>query len=129
VPAYALTEYGERLRDPVEGLAIWGFELLDPERDVADGDLARASLLASTMAAGAARRRSPQDPGVVVNFDVDGDRFHVRLGKDRAHVRHGEREEADSSLSCDMRTFYELTRGERRSDDPVLASVLAEIAP
>jgi DNA-binding HxlR family transcriptional regulator len=129
IPAYALTARGEGLREPVEALAIWGVELLDPERDLANGDLARGAWLANTLAAAAARRGRPSRTGVTVNFDVDGDRFSVALGSDRVHVRHGEREGADGDLSCDLRTFYELTRGERGAPDPALATVLAELAP
>ena len=59
VSAYALTERGEGLREPVESLAIWGLDLLEPDRQLADGDLARGSWLASSLAAqsprGAAR--------------------------------------------------------------------------
>lgn len=127
VPAYALTARGEGLREPVEGLAVWGLDLVDPERDVARGDLAKGAWLAASLAATAARRGRPKQAGVAVNFDVDGDRFHIRLGSDRVHVRHGEHEGADSSVSCDMRTFYELTRGERETHDLALATVVAEL--
>lgn len=129
VAAYALTERGEGLREPVEALAIWGYDLLEPERDLAGGAMARGSWLASTLAAAAARVGPPRKEGLAVNFDVDGDHFFIRVGSDRPHVRHGVDERAASQLSCDLATFYRLTQGERDADDPAVASVLAEIAP
>lgn len=130
VSAYALTERGEGLREPVEALAVWGFDLLDPDRDLADGDLARASWLASSLAAAAARSgRTPRGDGVAVNFDVDGDRFFVRVGSDRPHVRHGVDDRAAAELTCDLPTFYELTQGERDAADPAVATVIAALAP
>ena len=124
--AYALTERGEGLREPVEALAVWGYDLLDPEREVAEGSIAAA---AWTLAAAATRERRSTRPALTVNFNVDGDRFFVRTGPYRAVVRHGADEQADSEFSCDMDTFYELTQDRRGSDDPAVAAVLGAIAP
>ena len=127
-PGYALTARGEGLREPLESLALWGFDLLEPEREVAAGAHHRASWLAGTLAAGAAREGRGGD-GEVVNFDVDGDRFTVRLGADRPHVRHGRDELAAGELSCGTRRFYELATGRRRSADPAVATVLGALMP
>lgn len=125
VSAYALTERGEGLREVVEAMAVWGFELIEPERQLAEGDLARGSLLASSLASNAARSGPRSKRRLAANFDVDGDRFSVALDPDRPRVRHGIDDSAQAELSCDMRTFHELTRGERAADDPVIAEVLA----
>lgn len=130
VGAYALTDLGAGLREPVEALAVWGFGLLEPEREVAEGAVARGSLLAATLAAAAARRSGHSGAeGLTVNFDIDGERFFIRAGRDRTHVRHGRDDRAASELTCDLPTFYELTVGEREPADPAVASILAALAP
>ena len=37
VSAYALTQRGEGLREVVEAMAVWGFDLIEPERQIAAG--------------------------------------------------------------------------------------------
>ena len=127
--AYALTERGEGLRAVVEAVSIWGFELVEPERQLARGDLARGSLLASSLAARAARDGRGSKRHIAANFDIDGDRFHVSLDADRPRVRHGVDESADAELRCDMRTFHQLASGKREPEDPVIAEVLAGLTP
>lgn len=125
VDAYSLTERGERLRETVEALAVWGFDLVEPERQLAAGDHARGSLLASSLATLAAREGGGPKRRVVANFDVDGDRFHIAVGAGSPSVRHGIEPSADGELSCDLRTFHDLTRGELEAEDPAVAAVLA----
>jgi hypothetical protein len=120
---------GEALRETIEAMAVWGADLVEPERQLAAGDLARGSLLASSLAARAARGESGSEARMSANFDVDGDRFHVVLDPDRPRVRHGVDESAAAELSCDLRTFYELATGEREADDPAVAEVLAGLTP
>ncbi len=86
------------------------------------------SWLASTLAAAAAGSDQPKPAPRAVNFDVDGDRFNVRLAADRAHVRHGHLPGADGALVCDLPTFAELARGDRRADDPEVAAVFEVLA-
>ncbi len=121
VSAYALTERGEALRPAMEALALWGFDLLEPEAEREQGLLARGSWLASTLAA-AARGTAAPEP-VAVNFDVDGDRFSVRLQDGGPQVRHGVLDEPDAELRCGLPEFYALARGWQESDDPSLAAV------
>ncbi len=129
VAAYGLTERGEGLREVVEGLALWGFELLDPERDAARGYTTRGSWLAATMAAAHRRRAAVGEeavelPALAVNCDVDGEHFVIRVRAGRADVRHGAAEDADAELRCTMRDFYELTTGEARAESPAVARLL-----
>ena len=122
VDAYALTERGEALRPALEALSVWGFGLLDPVAEREDGLLARGSWLASTLAAAAPESDGAGEP-VLANFDVEGDRFSVRLEAGRARVRHGVAEAADAELRCSLPEFYALARGRQHAEDPALAAV------
>jgi len=125
VSAYALTERGEALRPTMDALAVWGFDLVEPEEQVAEGWMSRPSWLASTLAASA----SPGSLGDrVVNFDIEGDRFVVRSDADGLRVRHGAAEDPDGELSTDMRSFFEMTQGDGSPEDPVAAEVLEALA-
>lgn len=130
VPAYALTPRGEALRPVVEALAVWGFELLAPARQLEQGWPARASWYAFTLAAAAAQRGTLRDePRLVVNFDIDGDKFVIRTDGKRAHVRHGAAEHADAELHCDLTNFDALIHGQRTADDPAVAALLQDLSP
>ena len=121
VAAYALTERGEALRPTMDALSVWGFELVEPEEQIAQGWMARASLLASTLAASA----SPGSLGErVVNFDIEGDRFAIRSEDGGLRVRHGAAENPDGELSTDLQTFFEMTQGDGSPEDPVAAEIL-----
>jgi DNA-binding HxlR family transcriptional regulator len=105
VTAYVLTRRGERLRPVLEELAIWGFELLDPARILDDQDMARGSWLAFTSAAaGAGARRT--EGAAVAQFDIDGDRFSIRLRDGRAWVRHGVADDPDATLTASMTEWW-----------------------
>ncbi|CAN5521265.1 winged helix-turn-helix transcriptional regulator [soil metagenome] len=129
VTAYALTDLGEELREPVESLALWGFRLLDGPAEYRKGSLGRGSWLASTLAAASARSEDwAEIPKLTINFDVDGDRFVLRTDGSRAHVRHGFDEAAASSISCDFPSFAGLALGSEASADPVAGPVLSTLA-
>ncbi len=133
VSAYALTEMGEGLRGPVDSLALWGFRLLDGPTEYAAGNMSRGSWLASTLAAASSRAGAwAEQPQVTINFDVDGDRFVLRTDGDRARVRHGIDESADSSIECDFPGFVGLALGDERCEDEVarpVMEILAAAAP
>lgn len=120
VRAYALTDEGERLRPALEALSAWGLSRIDPSRALGDDSRgrARASLMAATLAGTAAQsgaRVDPDDDERLAAFDVDGDRFTIRLRDGRAHVRHGEPPDDDvPHLVCDLKRFVALARGTRR---------------
>jgi DNA-binding HxlR family transcriptional regulator len=126
VRAYALTERGEDLREPLAALAIWGYELIEPEEQVAAGWQARGSWLAQTRMAQAKRRGALAGVGrQAINVEVDGERFVLTAdGEGDGSVRHGCAEQADAELSMDMQSFHELLGGERRPSGP--ASPLLE---
>ena len=110
VPAYALTERGEGLREPVAGLSLWGMDLLDPERQVEEGYTARASLHAGTRVAGADREGALGAlPRLVLNCEVDGDQFVIESdGGGSGSVRHGLVAEPDATLRCDLPRWFRL---------------------
>lgn len=129
VSAYALTEFGEDLRGPVEALALWGFRLLDGPADYAAGMMGRGSWLASSLAAASAGSQDwTEQPEVTVNFDVEGDRFVISTDGSRAHVRHGIDRSADSAVSCDFPSFARLALGDRKCKDRVARPVLRTLA-
>ena len=128
VEAYALTERGEELRPMMESLALWGFGLLDPETEYAQGWETRPSWLTSTLAAGAAPEDLAALDGRSFNFAVGDDRFTVRVADGVARVRHGAAEDADGELSTELRTYVETVSGERPADDPATAPLFAALA-
>ena len=125
VGAYALTERGEGLRPAVESLALWGFELLDPRAEHQQGFTSRGSWLASTLAAGA-DVPADADP-LVVNLDVGGDRFTVRLDSGEARVHHGAVKAPDAELACSLPEFFAFIQGGSTVENPALARVFAAL--
>lgn len=123
VGAYALTDRGERLRPAVEALAVWGFELLDPRAEQHQGFDARGSWLASTLAA-ATTVDSDADP-LLVNLNVDGDRFIMRLASGRVHVQHGAADAPDGELTCSLPDFFGLAQGGAQAEDPAVSRLFA----
>jgi len=109
VSAYRLTARGEGLRPTMEAVAVWGFALVDLDSD----DTTRASWLATTMAAAGDGDAARRHDGTVAAFAVDGDRFVVRVGDGRAHVRHGAPEDAHVAVACTMPEFWALANGKR----------------
>jgi DNA-binding HxlR family transcriptional regulator len=128
VDAYALTERGEALRPAMEALAIWGYELLDPEAELEQGWTVRPSLLASTLAAAADARALQELDGRGFNFDVDGDRFNVVIADGVARVTHGALSDPDAELSTDLADFAGLAQGEAEAEDPLLRSLFTALA-
>ena len=128
VEAYGLTERGEALRPMMESLAVWGFGLLEPEIEYEQGWEARPSWLTSTLAAAAEPGELAGLDGRVFNFDVDGDRFTVRVDDGVARVRHGAAEAPDSEFATDLRSYVDLAYGERPAEDPLSAELFAAFA-
>lgn len=113
---WALTERGEGLRPTVEALAAWGYDLIDP----ADPDtIGRGSWLASTACAAAGTVQGDS----TVAFDVEGDRFAVRVADGRARARHGVPEAPDGRFDGTLEELYLTLIGERRPADPAVARV------
>ena len=117
ISAYALTERGEGLREPIESLSLWGMDLLEPEKQIAAGWTARGSLMASSLMAQARRDGSLEDlDSLVLNASVAGERFVIRVIDGAGSVRHGAIEDADAELDLDLRGFYEVLSGRMELD-------------
>ena len=124
VSAYALTERGEGLREPIAGLSLWGMELLDPEPQLEAGYTARASLYAGTRMAAAERSGALEGvPRLVLNCEVDGEQFVLASdGAGGGSARHGLEAEPDGTLRCELSRWYTIVS--RR--EPLDAAVAGE---
>lgn len=120
VAAYALTPAGEGLRPAMDALALWGISQFDPAEEVAEHPeiQARGSWLASSLAAAAGADHGATAADATVNFDVDGDRFVVRVRDGRPVVAHGAAEAPDGTLAVTLREFYDCVNDERPPADP-----------
>lgn len=85
VQVYELTQRGEQLRPALEGLAVWGLELLGGE--VGDARM-RPAWAGLCMRAGAPADAAARLAGPVA-FEVAGEVFHVAAGDEGLVVRDG----------------------------------------
>jgi DNA-binding HxlR family transcriptional regulator len=106
VPVYELTPQGERLRDPLVSLGLWGLGLPVDER--IDPNTARAELIALSLTAtqtellDQARRETYQ-------FDVGEETLHLLLQNGRFLARSGPSPtDPDLRAECDLETFIAL---------------------
>ncbi len=129
VAAYGLTERGEALRPTMDSLSVWGFDLLDPEREYEQGWTVRPSWLANTLAVAADPGSLDRVGSKIFNFDIDGDRFVIRSDGTRAHVRHGASDDPDGELATDLPSFFRFTQGEGVPDDPAIANLFTALSP
>jgi DNA-binding HxlR family transcriptional regulator len=106
VAVYELTPAGERLRDPLIALALWGLDLPYDER--IDPDTARADLIALSLAGTQTDLLDPARRDTL-EFHVGDETFHFQLRNGRVIPRSGPAP-ADPTLQveCDLATFMEL---------------------
>jgi len=111
VPAYALTERGEQLVPVLEDLALWGAGLAWPDTD---GAASRAAWAAMTMRANMDRSERPAPDGLY-EFDVEGERFWLRVNGRSTQLRDGPAPvEPDARMSADRGSFLRVATGRRR---------------
>jgi len=106
VAVYELTPAGERLRDPLSALALWGLDLPFDER--IDPGTARAELVALSLAG---TQTGPLDPARrdTFEFHVGDETFHFQLRNGRILPRSGPvPAEPTLQVECDLQTFTEL---------------------
>ena len=106
VPAYELTEQGERLRGPVVALGLWGLDLPVDER--IDPQTLRAELIAMALAGTQAKLldRARRD---AFEFHVGDEVFHLRPRDGRFLTQSGPSpSEPAVSVACDLQTFTDL---------------------
>jgi DNA-binding HxlR family transcriptional regulator len=109
VPGYALTARGEALRPALSELALWGFDLLDP--DGLEELRSRSAWAAMTMCAQMDRdQRRPPDG--IFGFEVGDERFWLRVAGGRSTLRDGAPPlEAEASLAADRDAFFAIAAG------------------
>lgn len=141
VSAYALTERGEGLREPLLSLALWGMDLLEPAEQHSRGWTSRGSWLASTRVAAAERAGVLAGlPPLTLNARVDGERFMIETdGSGSGLVRHGAADDAGAQLEAGMARFHALLTGAAELDPegerdaaaaaPLIAALAATAEP
>ena len=106
VPAYELTPFGERLREPLVALGLWGLDL--PVDDRIDPQETRAELVALSLAGTQAKLLDPARRDAV-EFHVGDEVFHLQLRDGRFLARSGPSpSDPVVSVSCDLETFIDL---------------------
>jgi DNA-binding HxlR family transcriptional regulator len=109
VAGYALTPRGEALRPALSELALWGFDLLDAEG--LEELRSRAAWAAMTMCAQMDRSGTTPPDGIFA-FDVDGERFWLRVAGSGSTLRDGAPPlEPDASLIADRDGFFTVATG------------------
>lgn len=108
VPAYELTDFGERLRDPLVALGLWGLDLPLDER--IDPRATRAELVALSLA-GTQTKLLESARRDAFEFHVDDEVFHLQLRDGRFLARSGPSpSDPVVRVSCDLQTFIDLAR-------------------
>lgn len=106
VPAYELTGFGERLREPLVALGMWGLDLPVDER--IDPQTARAELVALSLAGTQTTLLDPARRDAF-EFHVGDEVFHLQLRDGRFLARSGPSPSDPAlSVSCDVQTFIDL---------------------
>ncbi|MBA3741846.1 MAG: transcriptional regulator [Sporichthya sp.] len=106
VAAYELTSAGERLREPLLALGLWGLDLAPDDR--IDPGTARAELIALCLTG---TQAAPLDPSRrdTFEFQIGEEVFHLRLQGSSFLARSGPApEDATLHVSCDLPTFVAL---------------------
>lgn len=105
VQVYALTERGEALRPALDGLALWGYELLPGQPGQAT---ARASWAALSMRADAERSARAVPRGTIA-FTVGDERFHLTADGQDVVLRDGVPPASpEVHVTADHDTFFAL---------------------
>lgn len=121
VHVYELTARGDQLRPAIEGLALWGLQLLPEEI----GDRAiRPAWAAGCMRAGAPPGAAQRLRGTYA-FEVQGEEFHVAADGDELVVRDGPPPTApDVRMTSDLPTYLALATRTITPQDAIAAGGL-----
>lgn len=104
--AYALTPWGDQLREPVEALVRWSTPLMATGRD---GDAFQPRWLAVALPALLAGRTA--HPAVEIGIEVTGLRIAVRLDGTGPHVTLDPDQRPDTTLTADPEVVLGLAAG------------------
>lgn len=113
--AYALTEYGMELEDPVLRLGFWGAKTMGSP---CEGDFISIDSLALALR-GSFRRQKAHGPQRVYELRVDGKPLRVLVKGGQASVPAPSIEEPDLVIDADAGAMPELLSGELALDDAV----------
>ena len=113
--AYALTEYGTELEDPVLRLGFWGAKTMGSP---CEGDFISIDSLALALR-GSFRRQKAHGPQRVYELRVDGKPLRVLVKGGQASVPAPSIEEPDLVIDADAGAMPELLSGELALDDAV----------
>src|SRR3954451_15076743 len=106
VAVYELTEQGERLRDPLVVLGLWGLDL--PADDRIDPTTARAELVAPSLAGPQTNLLDPPRRDTF-EFHVGDEVFHFQVRHGRFLPRSGPSPtDPTVRIACDLQTFMAL---------------------
>jgi DNA-binding HxlR family transcriptional regulator len=102
VAVYELTAEGERLREPLIALGLWGLDL--PVDGRIDPRTARAELIALCLTG---TQTKPLDPDrhEAFQFRVGDEVFHLQLRHGRFLPRSGPAADPTLEVACDLQTF------------------------
>ena len=106
VPAYELTDQGERLRGPWSRLGLWGLDLPLDER--IDPQTLRAELIAMALA-GTQTKLLDRARRDAFEFQVGDEVFHLKLRDGRFVAQSGPSpSDPVVTVACDLQTFVDL---------------------
>lgn len=106
VAVYELTPAGERLRDPMIALSLWGLDLPIDER--IDQGTTRAELIALSLAGTQTKQLDP-DRRDTLEFHVGEEVFHFRMWRGRVLPCSGPAPtDPTLKVACDIQTFTDL---------------------
>lgn len=113
--AYALTEYGNELEDPVLRLGFWGAKTMGSP---CEGDVISIDSLALALR-GSFRRQKARGPRRVYELRVDGKSLRILVKGGQASLPAPSTEEPDLVIDADAGAMPELLSGELALDDAV----------
>jgi DNA-binding HxlR family transcriptional regulator len=105
VAVYELTSEGERLREPLVALGLWGLAL--PVDGRIDPRTSRADLIALCLT-GAQTKPLDPDRREAFQFRVGDEVFHLQLRHGRFLPRSGPAPDPTLEVACDLQTFLML---------------------
>ncbi|SCL71493.1 transcriptional regulator, HxlR family [Micromonospora citrea] len=125
---YALTELGEKLREPVLVLARFGLTLLAEQPARTGASVTRASWAVLAIESMVDPARAFVDE--VYEFDIEGEVFHVRVADGEARTVQGTAG-ADATLrvATDARTFFDLGSGAIEPVEAVVSGAVSVTGP
>ncbi|MGC5053319.1 winged helix-turn-helix transcriptional regulator [Micromonospora sp. DT48] len=125
---YALTELGEKLREPVLVLARFGLTMLAQQPGQVRAPVARASWAVLAIESMVDPARALVDE--VYEFDIEGEVFHVRISDGDVRTVSGSAgPDATLRVATDARTFFDLGSGTIEPVEAVVSGVVSVTGP